>query len=308
MKTMKAAICTKYGGPQVLQFTEIQKPSPKNNEVLVKIKSTAVNSGDVRVRGLKVSGFMKVIMLFVLGFSKPRKPVLGTVFSGVIEQVGDGVKDFKIGDEVFGSTGFSFGTYAEYLCISENGPIKQKPKNISHDEAAASIFGGQTAISFLQKANIESLDKPNILIYGGSGAVGTAAIQIAKYYNSTVTVVCGSRSKDLIEKLDADKIVFYDKEDFTKLDDKFDIIFDAVGKISKKQSNHLLKTGGIFKTVGGFEVASETKEQLLLLAKFFEAGKYDAVIDKVYTFDEIVEAHKYVDTGKKQGNVVLKIN
>lgn len=304
---MKAVICPKYGPPEVLEIRNIPRPTPKKNEVLVKIIASAVNTGDVRIRGLKVQGFMRLMMRIMLGFSKPRRPVLGTVFAGIVEQVGESVTQFKEGQEVYGTTGLKQGCYAEYICVDENKVITNKPANASFEESAAIPFGGQTAIYFLQKGKIEELNHPHVLIYGATGSVGTAAVQIAKQYGATVTAVCSSRGKELVQKLAADHIIQYDQEDFTQVPDKFDIIFDAVGKTDKKQCVPLLKPGGNFVTVEGMDIADERKEYLDFLARLFEEGNYDAIIDKVYPVDQVVEAHKYVDTGRKKGNVILKM-
>lgn len=305
---MKAVICTKYGPPEVLHIQDVPKPIPKDNQILVKIVATAVNSGDVRVRALDVKGFMKTVMRFVLGFSKPRKPILGTVFSGIVEQVGKNVSNFKIGDEVYGITGFNFGTYAAYIAMSDKSVVVKKPSNATFEEAAAICFGGQTAYYFLEKAKVSKKANLKILVYGSTGAVGTAAIQIAKYHNAEVTAVCSEQGKELVKELGADKIILYNKEDYTKTAEKFDIIFDAVGKITKKQCGHLLNQGGIFKSVESFDMASEEIEQLNFLRELFEKGKYKATIDRTYSIDEVVAAHRYVDTGRKKGNVVLKIS
>lgn len=304
---MKAVICPKYGPPEVLEIKNVQSPTPKKNEVLVKIIASAVNTGDVRIRGLKVEGFMKIVMRVMLGFNKPRKPILGTVFSGIVEQVGESVTQFKTGQEVYGTTGFKQGCHAEYLCISEDKVITHKPRNATFEEAAALPFGGQTAIYFLRKGKIAELNNPQVLIYGATGSVGIASVQIAKHYGANVTAVCSSRGKGLVEKLKADHIVQYDQEDFTKVSDKFDIIFDAVGKTSKKQCKPLLKPEGKFFTVEGTDIAAERKEYLEFLAQLFESKNYEAVIDKVYPLEQVQEAHSYVDTGRKKGNVVLKI-
>jgi NADPH:quinone reductase-like Zn-dependent oxidoreductase len=290
-----------------LQIQDVPKPIPKDSEILVKIVATAVNSGDVRVRSLDVKGFMKTVMRFVLGFSKPRKPILGTVFSGIVEQAGKNVSNFKIGDEVYGITGFEFGTYAEYIAVSEKSVVVKKPSNATFEEAAAICFGGQTAYYFLEKANISKKANLKVLVYGATGAVGTAAIQIAKYHHAEVTAVCSEQGKELVQELSADKIILYNKEDYTKTAEKYAIIFDAVGKITKKQCEHLLNHGGIFKSVEGLDMASEEIIQLEFLRELFEKGKYKATIDKVYSIDEIVAAHRYVDTGRKKGNVVIKI-
>lgn len=304
---MKIVVCTKYGLPDVLKIKLVNKPTFKPNELFIKVMASSVNSGDVRVRGLDANFFLKVVMRLIFGFNKPRKSILGTVYSGVVEQVGSHVKDFKVGDEVYGLTGFNFGTYAEYITVKGNSVVTKKPFNATFEEAAAIPFGAQTAIYFLEKTNL--FKKPNlkVLIYGATGAVGTSAIQIAKYYNAEVTTVCSDYNKEFVLNLGADRLIFYNKEDFTKSRIKYDVIFDAVGKISKRQCSHLLNSDGIFLTVGGMEYATEKKEQLEFVRDLFEKGKYKAIIDKVFTIDEIVEAHRYVDTCRKKGNVVLKI-
>jgi len=307
MKKMKAVICTKYGTPDVLHIQEVNKPIPKDNEILVRIVSTAVNSGDIRVRGLAVQGFMKIIMRLVLGFSKPRKPILGTVYAGIVEDVGTNVFTFKKGDKVFGMTGFNFGTYAEYITIKEKDNISVMPVNATYDEAASLIFGGQTAIYFIEKAKLPVKKAPKILVIGATGSVGTAAIQIALYYEADVTAVCSSDGRDLVKSLGISKTILYDEEDFSKQTIQYDFIFDAVGKTTKKQCQHLLKKEGVYKTVGGLEYASESQQQLEFLKMLFENGKLKAAIDRTYPLDKIVEAHEYVDTGRKKGNVILKV-
>ena len=304
---MKAIICTKYGSPEVLEVQEVEKPSPKEEELLVRVISTAVNSGDLRVRGLVVEGFMKLVMQVVLGFSKPKKPILGTVFSGIVESIGKNVVSFKSGDRVFGMTGFQFGTYAEYLTIGEKSAVTSMPQNASFEEAVSLIFGGQTALYFLEKAKIHRRKNPKVLIIGSTGAVGTSAVQIANSYGALVSAVCSSRGETLMKELGITNLFLYDKEDFMQTNQRYDIIFDAVGKCDKKKIKTLLNTGGVFKSVEGLDVASETKEQLLFLKNLFEAGKLKAVIDKTYSFEEVVEAHRYVDSGRKKGNVILKI-
>jgi len=304
---MRAIICTKYGPPEVLQLQEVAKPIPKEDQILVKIHATAVNSGDVRVRGLTVQGFMKLIMRFVLGFTKPRKPILGTVYSGIVESVGNKVSIFKTGDKVFGMTGFDFGTYAEYIAIKEKSIVSVMPEQASFEEAAALIFGGQTAIYFFEKAKMNRNTNPKVLIIGATGAVGTAALQIAQYYNADITAICSSDGRQLVENLGVSKIILYDKEDITKQTIKFDIILDAVGKTTKKQFKKHLAEIGTYKTVNGLEIASESQEQLEFIKKLFEMGIFKAVIDKTFSMHQVVDAHRYVDTGRKKGNVVLKI-
>jgi len=304
---MKAVICTKYGTPEVLQIQEVSKPLPNDNQILVKIIATAVNSGDVRLRSLDVKGFLKVIMRLVFGISRPRKPILGIVFSGVVESIGAAVSKFKIGDKVFGMTGFKFGTYAEYIAVNQNSNVLEMPKNATYEEAAAIIFGGQTAIHFLNKAKIAKKLNQKILIIGATGSVGTAAIQIAKHHNANITAVCSSNGHKLVSELGVKNSVLYDKEDFTSWADKFDIIFDAVGKSNKNLCKNLLNENGVYKSVSsGF--ASETIQKLQLLKELFEKGEFKATIDKTFPMDKITDAHRYVDTGRKKGNVVLKIS
>ena len=304
---MKAVICTRYGTPEVLKIVLVDKPIPKSKEVLVNIIASSVNSGDVRIRGLAANWFLKIIMRLLFGFSKPRKPILGTVYAGIIEQIGEDVKDFKVGDEVYGLTGFNFGTHAEYISVKVNSVISTKPLNASFEEAAALLFGGQTACYFLNKTIIANVPNLNVMIYGATSSVGTSALQIAKYYQANVTAVCSDYNKETVLELGADTVIYYNKEDFTKTNMRFDIILDAVGKISKKQCTSLLKNGGKFLTVGGLEYATEKKQQLEFLKQLFENGKYKAMIDRIYSIDEIVDAHRYVDTGRKVGNVVIKI-
>lgn len=304
---MRAVICTQYGPPEVLQIQEVEKTVPKDHEILVKIVATTVNSGDVRVRSLDVKGWLRVVMRLVLGISKPRKTILGTTFSGVVEGIGNNVTKFRIGDKVFGMTGFNFGTYADYITLNQNSNVTQMPNNATFEEAAAVIFGGQTVIHFLDKAKIAQRPNAKILIIGATGSVGVAAIQIAKHYNADITAVCSSKGHSLVRELGVTNIVLYDKEDFIKQKDKFDIIFDAVGKTTKKECRNLLNENGVYKSVSS-GYASETVQQLQLLKELFEKGELNAVIDKTFHLDEIIEAHRYVDTGRKKGNVVLKIS
>jgi NADPH:quinone reductase-like Zn-dependent oxidoreductase len=307
MQKMKAIICTKYGAPEVLQIQEVFKPIPKDSQILVKIVATAVNTADVRVRSLDVEGFLKVVMRLVLGISKPRKPILGTVFSGVVESVGDKISKFKVGDKVFGMTGYKFSTYAEYIAVNQNSNVIKMPNNATFEEAVAIIFGGQTAIYFLDKAKISEKSNPKTLIIGATGSVGTAAIQIAKHHKADITAVCSSEGQKLVVGLGVKNIILYDKEDFTKQTEKFDIIFDTVGKSSRKECEKLLNGNGIYKNVSSVN-AAETIQQLELLKELFEKGAFKATIDKTFQMDDIIEAHRYVDLGRKKGNVVLRIS
>jgi len=308
MDKMKAVICTRYGAPEeVLQMVEVDKPKPKDNEVLIKIVASAVNSGDVRVRTLGATGLLKFIMRFVLGFTKPRNAILGVSFAGIIVQTGKKVKDYRLGDEVFGMAGFKFGAHAEYIAMPENGFFTKKPANATFEEAAALPFGGHTAIYFLEKAGIALLKNPKILIYGATGSVGMAAIQIAQYHQAQVTAVCSEAGQNLVHALGVGDVICYDREDFTQTGKKYDIVFDTVGKTSKKRCRPLLSAHSRYITVADYSVAVERKEQLALLRALFENGTYKACIDRVYTLNELVEAHQYVDTGRKKGNVVIRI-
>ena len=242
---MKAAICTKYGDPQVIQLQEINKPYPKKNQILVKVKASTLNSGDITIRGLKASGLKRLTLRCIFGFFKPRKPILGTVFSGEVEKIGLDVKKFKVGDEVFGLTGFKFGAHAENLIISEEKLVSKKPVNATHNEAASILFGDQTAIYFLQKTKIQEKQNCKVLIIGGAGSVGSAAIQIAKYYKGIITIVCHSNDEHLIKQFKINAIIFYDKENFRKKNLSFDIVFDASGKFTKNQCLSLLKGKGV---------------------------------------------------------------
>lgn len=305
---MKAAICTGYGAPDLLKIEMLDKPVPAANELLIKIMASSLNSGDVRVRGLDTGPFIRLMMRFIFGFSKPRKGILGTVYAGIVEQKGTGVTGVNVGDEVYGLTGFGFGAHAEYLVVKENGIFCKKPSNASFEEAAAIAFGGQTAIYFLEKTKLAQGTHRKILIYGASGSVGTSAVQLTRYYAAEVTAVCSTNGKAFMNSLGIENVILYDKEDITKQQQKYDVIFDAVGKLTKKECKHMLNPDGVFLTVGGLDYAKEKKEQLEFLRKVFEEGKYKATIDRVYSLDDIIEAHRYVDTGRKKGNVVLKMN
>ncbi len=305
---MKAAICTAYGPPEVLKIKEVDRPLPKSDEVLVRIMSASVNSGDARIRGLRAPGIFPLVMRILFGFTKPRNPILGLMFSGIVEEIGKDVSDFKPGDLVFGSTGSKMGAHAEYATVKAEGVVTKKPENASFEEAAALVFGGMTATYFLKKGGIESIQQPQVLIYGATGSVGTAAIEIAKHFGAHVTSVCSERGADLAKSLGSDEIVLYTQQDFRKLNTQFDIVFDAVGKTRKKDASRVLKPNGKYLTVGGMDVAKEKKEQLEFLRGLFDNGEIRANIDKTYPLEEIVEAHRYVDSERKKGNVVLKIH
>lgn len=304
---MRAAVCTAYGSPEVIQVVSIPIPQIQANEALINIKASTVNSGDIRTRGLIVDTWMKPIMRLVLGIRKPRKPILGTTFAGEVVALGKDVTKFKVGDRLFGMTGFQFGTHSQYICLKENALMLPMPSNASFEAAAALPFGAHTSIYLLEKAGIQKYDKPMVLIYGATGAVGMAAVQIAQYFNAQVTAVCSSGGQTYLEELGVQDIICYDKNDVRKLNQKFDIVFDAVGKIKKQDFKHLLREKGKFVTVGGLSIVKEKIQQIDLVKQLFEAGKYKACIDKIYVLEDILAAHAYVDTGRKKGNVVIRM-
>lgn len=297
---MKAVVYEKYGPPDVLELRDIEKPVPKNNEVLIKVMATTASAGDWRMR--KADPFL--VRLFAGLFKPTRIKILGFELAGIVEETGKDVKSFRKGDPVFAGCGFKFGAYAEYKCLPENDRIALKPSNMSFEEAAAVPIGGITALRFLRGAGIEKAQ--HVLIYGASGSVGTFAVQISKSFGAQVTAVCSTTNIGLVKSIGADQGIDYTKEDFTKTTSRFDIILDAVGKTSKSACKSLLKPGGKFISVNSSP--KKGSNDLLFLKELIESGKLKSVIDRKYTLEQIREAHAYVEQFHKKGNVVVVVS
>ena len=316
---MKAVCCTAYGAPEVLKIAELPKPTIRENEVLIRVHATAVNSGDVRIR--KADPW---VIRLIFGFSKPRVAVLGGVFSGEVVETGKAVSQFRIGDAVFGSTGMEFGAYAEYKSFKESAAVALKPGSLSHIEAASIPFGAMTALHFIRKANIRPGQK--VLIYGASGAVGSAAVQLAKSCGAEVTAVCSVVNKELMKELGADKVINYLQEDLSVNNEQYDVIYEAVNKLSfSKSIKNLKKDGILILGAAGFGrmlraglarmtgrkiltgVIKESAEGMSFVKGLIEEGKYRPVLDRVYTLDQISDAHEYVELGHKKGNVGVQV-
>lgn len=322
---MKAAVYERYGPPEVLQLKEVEKPTPKDNEVLIKTQATTVTSGDWRVRSLNVPAGFGLIMRLVFGVSRPKQPILGSELAGVIESVGKDVRKFKIGDQVFAFSDAAMGCHAEYKCMPEDGAMALKPANLTYDEAAALSFGGTTALDFFRRGKLQSGER--VLVNGASGGVGTAAVQLAKHFGADVTGVCSTANVELLRSLGASHVIDYTKDDFTQNGETYDVIVDTAGTTPFSRSKDSLKERGRLlmvlaglpdmlripwvsmtsskKVIAG--PATACAEDLRFLAGLAEAGEFRPVIDRRYPFEQIAEAHRYVDTGRKKGNVVITL-
>ncbi|QDU38355.1 Zinc-type alcohol dehydrogenase-like protein [Maioricimonas rarisocia] len=323
---MKAFAARSYGPPEVLQLREVDTPVPKDNEVLIRIHATTVSSGDWRVRSLNVPTGFGIIVRLVFGFTRPRQPILGTELSGVVEAIGKDVTRFNAGDEVFAFSDATMGAHAEFITMPAEGVIAPKPDGLGFDEAAALSFGGVTALQFLQRAKLEQGEK--VLVNGASGAVGTAAVQIARHFGAEVTGVCSTGNVELVRSLGADRVIDYTQESVVDCGETFDVVMDTVGTLPFAKAKKLLPPGGRLlqivgslpqaikapwlsltsgrKVIGG--AAMGRREDLEFLAKLAGSGEYRPVIDRRYPFAEMIEAHRYVDQGHKKGNVVVIVN
>lgn len=324
---MKAALCTAYGPPdQVLTVGDVAKPTPQANETLVRIHAATVSSGDARIRGFNLPTGFGILMRLGIGFSKPRNPILGYDLAGVVEAVGSAVTRFKPGDQVFGTTGIKSGTHAEYICLPEDGQLVLKPEHVSFEEAAAVPFGGTTAIYYLRDlGQVQAGQK--VLVVGASGAVGVYTVQVARHFGADVTGVCSAANVDLVKSLEADHVIDYTQEDFTQNGQQYDLIIDTVGATTYSQcKGSLAPNGTLGLVVAGIPqfgrvlwtalfgsrkvkagIAAGSRDDILLLKDWLESGAITPVIDRTYPLESIVEAHRYVDTGRKRGSVVIKL-
>jgi len=325
---MKAIVCTKYGPPDVLQLKDVEKPTPKDNEVLIRVHAATVTAGDCGLRSLKFPLLLQLLARIGFGFRGPRKKILGQELAGEIEAVGKEVTRFRKGDQVFGWSGLRLGAYAEYTCLPEKGVLAIKPSTMTYEEAAALPVGGLDAVYFLRRGHIQSGQK--VLINGAGGSIGTFAIQLAKYFGADVTAVDSTGKLDMLRSLGADQVIDYTQADFTKGGKTYDVIFDVVGKSSFSRSVKLLTLNGRYllanpklsqKVRGRWtsrrsskqvipwkaRAASEYIEDFNFLTELIEAGKIQSVIDRCYPLEQIAEAHRYVDTGHKKGNVVITV-
>lgn len=309
---MKAAIYDTYGPPNVIKLVEVDKPQPKDDEILIKVQAATVTSGDVRLRGSDFPPLFWLPARLIFGLFKPKKKILGHELAGSIEAVGKNVTKFKIGDHVFGTTTMlKTGSYAEYICLPQewkHGVVEKKPENLSFKEAAALPVGAMTALFLLEKAyqSLGIKGGAKVLIYGASGSVGSYAVQIATQQGATITGVCSGSNFEMVKSLGAEKVIDYKKEDYSEHEEKFDIVFDAVGKSTKSKAKKVLNAKGAFVSVK--MLTKEKSDKLKLIKNLAEEKKLKPFIDRIFPLDEIVRAHEYVDSGRKRGNVVIEIS
>ena len=306
---MKAAVCTGYGPPEVLQIRTVPDPRPGNKEVCIRLVATAVTASDCIVRGLKLRGVYRLFMRAAFGFRAPRMGIIGMIAAGEIESVGRDVTSFKPGDQVFGMDGFRAGTYAEKVCWPASSSLALRPANLTYDESAALPYGGLIASFFMRRLKVRKGQR--VLVYGASGAIGTAAVQLARHLGAEVIGVCSTANLELVQSLGATTVIDYTKDDFTQSGTRYDLIFDAVGK--RKSAKAMLKAGAALASDGVSISVDDAfprtkKSDLLVLKELAESGAFRPVIDRRYTLDEIVDAHRYVDLGHKKGNVIVTIS
>jgi NADPH:quinone reductase-like Zn-dependent oxidoreductase len=324
---MKAVVYDEYGPPEVQRLEEVDRPIPKEDEVLIRVHVSTVNRLDVHTREANRRGGLAVSLLsrMVSGIQRPRQRILGSEFAGEVESAGAAVKEFAVGDRVFGNSGLRFGAHAEFMCMRESARIAKMPVGMSFEEAAPITDGALNALACLTAADLKKGRR--ILIYGASGAIGTAGVQLARYFDADVTAVCNTKNLELVRSLGADRVIDYTKEDFTNNGEKYDVIFDAVGKHSFKRSRDSLNPGGLFLPTDGFEnlvlalwtprfgdkkvvfqiPPRQTRQDVLFLKEIIEAGKFRPVIDRTYPMEEVIEATRYVETEQKTGNVVMTV-
>ena len=306
---MKAVICTKYGGPEVLQLSDLPKPRPKAKQVLIKNYASAVTMSDIYVRGMSLGFPHNVMMRVIFGFRKPRKKVIGFMVAGEVVEVGDKVTKFKVGDKVFGFTMFALGAFAQYVVMPEKGTVEVMPSNQNYVEAAATVYGALLGGVFLERCNLKPGSK--ILIYGASGGIGSTALQLAKAAGAHVTAVCSARNHDMVREIGADAVIDYTTTDTIPNDEKFDAVLDAVGtaKTSKLKdaARVALTENGVYVSVDD-GTPSTGPEFLVAIRELVEAGQYQTIIDRTYPLEELADAHAYVEKGHKSGNVIITID